>query len=95
MQTVGAGSAAGLSGTIDEISYIIDPNQHTAVIKGYVENPGKHIRAGQYVTATVNIPPPDDVVEIPSMPWWTTASRAWCSCSPMRPSTSLRCGAST
>ena len=20
------------------------------------------------------------------MPWWTTASRAWCSCSPMRPS---------
>ena len=45
---------------------MIDPNQHTAVIKGYVENPGKRIRAGQYVTATVNIPPPDDVVEIPA-----------------------------
>ena len=27
--------------------------------------PDKHIRAGQYVSATVNIPPPDDVVEIP------------------------------
>ncbi len=66
VQTVGTGSPAGLSGTIDEISFIIDPNQHTAVIKGYVENPGKHIRAGQYVTATVNIPPPDDVVEIPT-----------------------------
>ena len=66
VQTVGAASPAGLSGTIDEISYIIDPNQHTAVIKGYVENPGKHIRAGQYVTATVNIPPPDGVVEIPT-----------------------------
>ncbi len=55
-----------LTGTIDEIGYLIDPNQHTAVIKGYVENPGQRIRAGQYVTVTVNIPPPDDVVEIPA-----------------------------
>jgi len=66
VRTVGAASAAGLPGTIDEISYLIDPNQHTAVIKGYVENPGKHIRGGQYVAATVNIPPPADVVEIPT-----------------------------
>jgi cobalt-zinc-cadmium efflux system membrane fusion protein len=66
VRTVGAGSAGGLSGTIDEIGYVIDPNQHTAVIKGYVDNPGKHIRGGQYVTATVSIPPPDDVVEIPT-----------------------------
>jgi cobalt-zinc-cadmium efflux system membrane fusion protein len=66
VRTVGAASAAGLPGTIDEIGYVIDPNQHTAVIKGYVDNPGKRIRAGQYVTATVNLPPPDDVVEIPT-----------------------------
>jgi cobalt-zinc-cadmium efflux system membrane fusion protein len=66
VRTVGAQSATGLPGTIDEIGYLIDPNQHTAVIKGYVDNPGGHIRAGQYVTATVNIPPPDDVVEIPT-----------------------------
>jgi len=66
VRTVGASSATGLSGTIDEIGYMIDPNQHTAVIKGYVENPGKHIRAGQYVTAAVNIPPPGDVVEVPT-----------------------------
>jgi len=66
IHTAGVAGAAGLPGTIDEIGYIIDPNQHTAVIKGYVENPGKRLRAGQYVTATVNIPPPDDVVEIPS-----------------------------
>ncbi len=66
VRTVGTGTAAGLTGTIDEIGYLIDPNQHTAVIKGYVDNPGKRIRGGQYVTATVNIPPPDDVVEIPT-----------------------------
>jgi cobalt-zinc-cadmium efflux system membrane fusion protein len=65
VQTAGAPSA-GLAGTIDEISYLIDQNQHTAVIKGYVDNPGKHIRGGQYVTATVDIPPPADVVEIPT-----------------------------
>ena len=66
VRTVGAASATGLPGTIDEIGYLIDPNQHTAVIKGYVENPGKRIRGGQYITATVNIPPPDGVVEIPT-----------------------------
>jgi cobalt-zinc-cadmium efflux system membrane fusion protein len=66
VRTVGAESATGLAGTIDEIGYLIDPNQHTAVIKGYVDNPGKRIRAGQYVTATVNVPPPDGVVEIPA-----------------------------
>jgi cobalt-zinc-cadmium efflux system membrane fusion protein len=64
VRTVGAASAAGLTGTIDEIGYMIDPNQHTAVIKGYVDNPGKLIRAGQFVTATVKIPPPEGVVEI-------------------------------
>jgi len=66
VRTVGAASATGLSGPIAEISYVIAPNQHTAVIKGYVENPGRRIRAGQYVTVTVNIRPPDDVVEIPA-----------------------------
>jgi cobalt-zinc-cadmium efflux system membrane fusion protein len=66
VRTVGAAAATGLPGPIDEIGYVIDPNQHTAVIKGYVDNPGEQIRAGQFVSATVNIPPPDGVVEIPA-----------------------------
>ena len=61
----GRNPPTGLPGTIDEIGYLIDPNQHTAVIKGYVDNPGQRIRAGQYVAATVPIPPPAGVVEIP------------------------------
>ena len=66
VRTVGAPQDTGLPGTIDEIGYMIDPNQHTAVIKGYVVNPGQRIRAGQYITATVEMPPPEDVVEIPT-----------------------------
>jgi cobalt-zinc-cadmium efflux system membrane fusion protein len=66
VQTVSAQAGNGLPGTIDEVGYLIDPNQHTAVIKGYIDNPGKRIRGGQYVTATVAIPPPDGVVEIPT-----------------------------
>jgi membrane fusion protein, heavy metal efflux system len=66
VQTVSSDSPAGIAGTIDEIGYMIDPNQHTAIIKGYITNPGQRIRAGQYATATVNIPPPKGVVEIPT-----------------------------
>jgi cobalt-zinc-cadmium efflux system membrane fusion protein len=54
-----------ISGPIDEITYIVDPILHTAVVKGYMDNPGKQIRAGQFVTATIDLPPPEDVVEVP------------------------------
>jgi cobalt-zinc-cadmium efflux system membrane fusion protein len=66
VRTVGIGTSTGLPGTIDQIGYVIDPNDHTAVVTGYVDNPGQRIRAGQYITATVQIPPPTGVVEIPA-----------------------------
>ena len=95
VRTVGAASAAGLPGTIDEIGYLIDPNQHTAVIKGYVENPGQADPGGAIRHRHGEHPAAGRRGRDPRrMPWWTTASRAWCSCSPMRPSTSSRCGAS-
>lgn len=70
VQTVGANSVKGLPGTIDEIGYLIDPNQHTAIVKGYIDNPKDSqghckIRAGQFVSATVQVPLPSNVVEIP------------------------------
>jgi cobalt-zinc-cadmium efflux system membrane fusion protein len=65
VRTVGAAAAKGIDGPIDEIGYLIDPNQHTAIIKGHIDNPGSRIRAGQFVSATVQIPPPDGVVEVP------------------------------
>jgi cobalt-zinc-cadmium efflux system membrane fusion protein len=54
-----------MSGYIDDISYLIDPNQHTAVVKGYIENKQARLRGGQFISATVELPPPEDVVEIP------------------------------
>jgi len=65
VRTVGQSSTTAVSGTVEEIGYIIDPNQHTAIVKGYIANPGDLFRAGQYISATVNVPPPPDVVEIP------------------------------
>lgn len=65
VKTVGGTASTELKGPIEEIGYLIDPNQHTAVIKGYIDNPKEQIRAGQFISATVRIPPPQDVVEIP------------------------------
>ena len=62
VQTVGS---PPIQGFIDDIGYLIDPNQHTAVVKGHIDNPGERLRAGQFVSATVDLLPPDGVVEVP------------------------------
>jgi multidrug efflux pump subunit AcrA (membrane-fusion protein) len=55
----------GLTGPVEEISYLIDQNTHTAVFKGFINNEGGVLRAGQYVTATIDLPREKNVVEIP------------------------------
>jgi cobalt-zinc-cadmium efflux system membrane fusion protein len=65
VRTVGANSVSGLAGSIAEIGYLIDANQHTAIVKGYIDNPNEQIRSGQFVSCTIQIPPPKDVVEVP------------------------------
>jgi cobalt-zinc-cadmium efflux system membrane fusion protein len=65
VHTAGA-PAEGIAGPIDDISYVMDVNQHNAVAKGTIPNPGGVLRGGQYVTATVRLPPPENVVEIPT-----------------------------
>ncbi|MBV9125880.1 MAG: efflux RND transporter periplasmic adaptor subunit, partial [Planctomycetes bacterium] len=63
--TVRTAGAPPLPGLIDDIGYLIDPNQHTAVVMGHIDNPNGVLRGGQFITATVAMPPPPDVVEIP------------------------------
>jgi cobalt-zinc-cadmium efflux system membrane fusion protein len=62
VQTVGS---PPMVGSIDDISYIIDPNQHTAVVKGHIDNPKEVLRAGQFISATVELSLPENVVEVP------------------------------
>jgi cobalt-zinc-cadmium efflux system membrane fusion protein len=65
VRTVGPVPVTGLQGAIDDIGYQIDPYQHTVIVKGYIDNPKEQLRAGQFVSCTVQIPPPPDVVEVP------------------------------
>ncbi len=60
--TVGTRTIGGL---VDDIGYLIDPNQHTAVVRGHIPNPDGLLRAGQFAAATVQLLPPKDVVEVP------------------------------
>jgi membrane fusion protein, heavy metal efflux system len=61
--TVGSPPIAGF---IDDIGLLIDPNQHTAVVKGHINNKEGRIRGTQFASATVELPPPKDVVEVPT-----------------------------
>lgn len=59
-------SAKPLDGVIDYISEIIDPTQHTALVVGRVKNPQGRLRAGQFVTATVELPAAGGEVVVPT-----------------------------
>jgi len=65
--TVGAGGpAATRIGRFDQVGCIIDPNQHTALVMGWVDNPDGKFRVGQFVNTRLEIPPPPGEVEIPA-----------------------------
>lgn len=62
----GAPRAEPLRGGFDRIGSIIDPNQHTALVMGWVDNTAGHLRIGQFVTVTVDLPAPTDEVAVPA-----------------------------
>jgi cobalt-zinc-cadmium efflux system membrane fusion protein len=65
--TVGSGpDAATRPGRFDQVGCIIDPNQHTAMVMGWVDNPDGRLRVGQFVTVQLEIPPPKSEVVIPA-----------------------------
>ena len=59
-------SAAPQTGEIEQIGRIIDPTQHTALIMGWVDNTSGRLRAGQFITAAVQLPCPGNEVAIPA-----------------------------
>ncbi|HJZ53714.1 MAG TPA: efflux RND transporter periplasmic adaptor subunit, partial [Gemmataceae bacterium] len=53
-------------GTLDQIRPVIDLNQHTALVTGRVDNPDGSLKVGQFVTVSVELPPPPGEVELPA-----------------------------
>jgi cobalt-zinc-cadmium efflux system membrane fusion protein len=51
---------------IQQIGLVVDPTQHTNPIMGLVDNTEGKLRVGQFVTATVNLPAPPNVVALPN-----------------------------
>jgi cobalt-zinc-cadmium efflux system membrane fusion protein len=51
---------------LERVGDMIDPNQHTALAVGHVENPNGLLKAGQFVSATVELPRAADEIEVPA-----------------------------
>jgi cobalt-zinc-cadmium efflux system membrane fusion protein len=52
-------------GTLDHVGDVIDPNQHTALVSGKVENPDGELKIGQFVTVSVDLPAPSNELIVP------------------------------
>jgi len=53
-------------GRFEQIGKVIDPNEHAALVTGWVDNHAGRLRAGQFITAKVELPVPKGEVAIPS-----------------------------
>jgi cobalt-zinc-cadmium efflux system membrane fusion protein len=54
------------AGHLERVGDIIDPNQHTALAVGHIDNPSGLFKAGQFVTATIELPASPDEIEVPA-----------------------------
>lgn len=52
------------SGTVNQIG--ADPNNHTALLSGSVNNENYELRAGQFITAVIELPPDTSLVLVPA-----------------------------
>ena len=55
-----------IDGWIDKLGDVVDPNDHTLRVNGFVNNPAHLFRVGQYVTATVPLVTNEQQVEVPA-----------------------------
>jgi cobalt-zinc-cadmium efflux system membrane fusion protein len=55
-----------LAGRFEQIGKVIDPNEHAALVTGWVDNRAGRLRAGQFITAKIELPLVRGEVAIPS-----------------------------
>lgn len=58
--------SVGLVGKVERVGDVVDPTQHTVLITGFVDNPEGRLRAGQFITATIEFPPAADEIQVPT-----------------------------
>ncbi len=51
-----AGVDVAVEGEIEDLGNLIDPKEHTAVVKGYIDNKDHKLWVGQFITASVILP---------------------------------------
>jgi cobalt-zinc-cadmium efflux system membrane fusion protein len=64
--TLPAQPGVAYPGVLDRVGDLIDPNQHTALVTGQVDNADGKLRVGQYVNVTIEVPASPDEVEVPA-----------------------------
>jgi cobalt-zinc-cadmium efflux system membrane fusion protein len=52
-------------GRFETIGNVIDTTQHTAIVKGWLDNPDGQLRVGQFITATIELPNRPGLVMVP------------------------------
>ena len=55
-----------LHGFVERIGDVVDPNDHTVRVMGFVDNSENLLKAGQFITATIDQPPEKGEVEVPA-----------------------------
>lgn len=58
--------APAVSGKVDKIGSLIDSNDHTARVMGRIDNAHGRMKAGQFITATIDLAPLANEVAIPA-----------------------------
>jgi membrane fusion protein, heavy metal efflux system len=58
-------ASKGIDGSFELIGNIVDPNQHTAAVMGWLDNRDGRLRAGQFITASVQLPASEGEVVVP------------------------------
>src|SRR5262249_14380468 len=59
-------ASAEIVGRLDRIGSMIDHNEHMGLLSGLVQNPNGTLGVGQFITATVELPQEEGIVEIPT-----------------------------
>lgn len=57
--------STNVKGTIEVIGDVIDPNQHTAILQGHIDNAGGVFRIGQFMQTTIELPVESAMLQLP------------------------------